>query len=126
MVREKQTRCAKDISDPLHVARSSLTGFLFAVNRPTDERAARTQEERIQQMRYISNPALMMVSAALALFGASANTQVAADDMTWASEVIDWTENVQNYGLYGSAEMMTEETTWWLTGPPDADQNDNG
>ena len=47
-------------------------------------------------------------------------------DIHWADEVTEWTDKVQNYGVYASPEMMSASTTWWLTGAPDADQNDNG
>jgi hypothetical protein len=40
----------------------------------------------------------------------------------WADDVPAWTGAVQNYG----GELMTEETTWWLTGSSDADVDGNG
>ena len=44
------------------------------------------------------------------------------DGLNWADEVVDHTPNIQNYnGL-----TMDEDTQWWLTGPPDCDQNGNG
>jgi len=67
--------------------------------------------------------ASMMVTTAVLLAGLVAQAQA---DLIWADDVVAWTGNVQNFGLYGPAELMTEDTTWWLTGPPDADQNDNG
>ena len=47
-------------------------------------------------------------------------------DMNWADEVVEWEGNLMNFGVNGPAELMSEETTWWLTGPPDADGNANG
>lgn len=64
--------------------------------------------------------------AALLVGGLMGQTRVDAADWTWADDVTAWTGDVQNYGLYASSESMTAATTWWLTGPPDADQNDNG
>ncbi len=40
----------------------------------------------------------------------------------WADEVTEWTGNMQNFG----GQLMTDETTWWLTGAPDADVDQNG
>ena len=44
------------------------------------------------------------------------------DGVNWADEVDDYTTNIQNYG----GVLMDETTEWWLTGPPDADVNENG
>ncbi len=64
--------------------------------------------------------------AALLVGGLMGQARVDAADWTWADDVAAWTGDVQNYGLYASPELMTAATAWWLTGPPDADQNDNG
>lgn len=48
------------------------------------------------------------------------------DGRYWADDVTAWTGDVQNYGFLASPELMTESTTWWLTGTPDGDQNGNG
>ncbi len=44
------------------------------------------------------------------------------DGFFWAEEVTAWTGDIQNYGH----ELMTWDTTWWLTGAPDADADGNG
>ena len=46
--------------------------------------------------------------------------------MNWADDVAVWNGSIMNYGLYGNRELMTEGTTWWVTGPPDADADGNG
>jgi hypothetical protein len=51
---------------------------------------------------------------------------VMAEEIHWADDVAVWTGTIQNYGLYGAAEEMTTETSWWLTGPPDADDTEDG
>ncbi len=40
----------------------------------------------------------------------------------WADGVNDYSSNVQNY----AGALMTAETTWWVTGPSDADVDGNG
>lgn len=78
-------------------------------------------------MKGDANVTITAASAAVAVLGVFATGQiVAGDDMIWAAEVTHYTENVQNYGVYDNPEKMTDDTTWWLTGPPDADQDDNG
>lgn len=78
-------------------------------------------------MRGDFNGRLIAAAVATALFYVTVTAQLkAGDGMIWASEVTQWTDGVQNYGLYGSPELMTDSTTWWLTGAPDADQNGNG
>lgn len=60
-----------------------------------------------------------------ALFAVATNNATRAewvDGIYWADDVFDWNGPVQNYAW----EEMTEDTTWWLTGPADADVNGNG
>jgi hypothetical protein len=64
--------------------------------------------------------------AALLVGGLMGQARVDAAGWTWADDVPAWTGNVENYGGYADPEDMTADTTWWLTGPPDADQNGNG
>jgi hypothetical protein len=45
-----------------------------------------------------------------------------SEGVYWADEVSAWTGNVMNFG----GELMTDATTWWLTGRPDADVDGNG
>ena len=47
-------------------------------------------------------------------------------DMNWTDEVTEWIGTLTNYGWHGSAETLTEQNAWWLTGEPDADANGNG
>lgn len=44
------------------------------------------------------------------------------DGIHWADEVTGYTQSIQNYG----GVLMTPATEWWVTGPPDADVDDNG
>jgi hypothetical protein len=48
------------------------------------------------------------------------------DGHYWADDVTAWTGAVQYYGFLASPVLMTLSTTWWLTGAPDGDQNNNG
>lgn len=62
---------------------------------------------------------LAMLTFFIGVVGASHGALV--DGVYWADEVTDWTGDVQNYG----GELMTKDTAWWLTGPPDADVDGN-
>lgn len=42
------------------------------------------------------------------------------EEYVWADSVEGWTGNIMNFG----GELISWETTWWLTGLPDADQTD--
>ncbi|MGD8453358.1 MAG: PEP-CTERM sorting domain-containing protein [Phycisphaerae bacterium] len=44
----------------------------------------------------------------------------AYEDCVWADSVEGWTGSIMCFG----GELMSSETTWWLTGAPDADQSD--
>ncbi len=46
-------------------------------------------------------------------------------EMNWADELVEWSSEIQNYGVYSAAEKISTTTGWWLTGVPDADQNGN-
>ncbi|MBN2021452.1 MAG: PEP-CTERM sorting domain-containing protein [Pirellulales bacterium] len=59
--------------------------------------------------------ALNIVVAALAF--ASNGAAVEMDGWNWADVVEDYSSAIQNYGH----AIMDDSTTWWLTGPPDAD-----
>lgn len=49
-----------------------------------------------------------------------ASVQMAGADMIdWADDVMDYTANIQNY----AGIKMDDSTRWWLTGPPDADED---
>jgi len=45
-----------------------------------------------------------------------------ADALMWADDVPAWTGEIQNY----AGTLLDETTTWWLTGPPDADVDGDG
>ena len=62
----------------------------------------------------------------LATTGVASIQAAIVDDMNWADRVVEWEGALANYGINGSAQTMTEATSWWLTGPPDTDANDNG
>lgn len=65
--------------------------------------------------------------AALLVVGLAGSANGAWEDgHYWADDVTAWTGDIQNYGFLASPELMTASTTWWLTGAPDGDQNDNG
>ena len=58
--------------------------------------------------------------------GCLASAQIASAGMiggyNWADAVVDYTANIQNF----HEEEMTGLTEWWVVGPSDADQNDDG
>ncbi len=58
-----------------------------------------------------------LLSITLTVF---ASVQVARADMIdWADDAAEYSANIQNY----AGIKMDDSTRWWLTGPPDADQN---
>ncbi len=63
---------------------------------------------------------LALGCALLAGFTAAANA--AYIDYVWADSVTEWNGGIKNFSM----DLMTKDTTWWLTGQPDADQNGNG
>lgn len=70
-------------------------------------------------MRYM---AVVLVTLAYSISAIGVARGDLIDGVYWADEVTEWTGNIQNYG----GQPMTDETTWWLTGAPDADVNQNG
>jgi len=66
------------------------------------------------------------IAALLVVVLAGSASAAWEDGRYWADDVTAWTGDVQNYGFLASPELMTESTTWWLTGAPDGDQNGNG
>jgi len=69
-------------------------------------------------MKHVSITLLTLLAAVLTSSGQAAWV----DGVYWADSVDGWTGLIQNYGW----TLMTEETTWWITGPPDADVDGNG
>ena len=63
---------------------------------------------------------LVVGSVMLAGFVATASAEYT--DYVWADSVDGWGGQIKNF----ASELMTEETTWWLTGLPDCDQDGNG
>lgn len=70
-------------------------------------------------MKYVM---VVLATLAISLTTIGAAHGELVDGVYWADEVSGWTGEVQNYG----GEVMTEDTTWWLTGAPDADVDGNG
>ncbi|MBN2216436.1 MAG: hypothetical protein JW719_03570 [Pirellulales bacterium] len=61
---------------------------------------------------------ICVVVAAMAVpVVATDSIAVLVDNQNWADEVANYSDAIQNYG----GIVMDESTTWWLTGPPDAD-----
>ncbi|MCK4658642.1 MAG: PEP-CTERM sorting domain-containing protein [Phycisphaerae bacterium] len=56
------------------------------------------------------------------LVGCVATANADYDDYLWADSVEGWNGNIKNFG----DELMTWETSWWLTGLPDCDMDGNG
>jgi len=60
----------------------------------------------------------VVVGAMLVGLGSTdARAELIVEDWNWADSVVKYSDKIQNYG----GILMTAETTWWLTGPPDAD-----
>ena len=68
---------------------------------------------------------LLTIASTLIATSPAICAAVVVGDMNWADEVVEWEGNLMNFGVNGPAELMSEETTCWLTGPPDADGNAN-
>ena len=68
--------------------------------------------------RFATASVLMIV---FTLGAATASAEI-IDGSNWADEAFDYSANIQNYG----GVLMDETTEWWLTGPSDADLNENG
>jgi len=64
---------------------------------------------------------LLSIAVAASTFGSDCSA-ILIDDQNWADQVEDYSLNIQNYGEDGVGEIMDENTTWWLTGKPDADE----
>ncbi|MCK4343601.1 MAG: PEP-CTERM sorting domain-containing protein [Phycisphaerae bacterium] len=62
----------------------------------------------------------VLAIALLASCVATANADY--EDYIWADSVEGWVGNIKNFGN----ELMTWETSWWLTGLPDCDMDGNG
>jgi len=56
------------------------------------------------------------------LLGANLAAADTIGNMQWADQVAGWSGDIQNY----AGELMTAETSWWLTGRPDSDVDGNG
>jgi hypothetical protein len=65
---------------------------------------------------------IMAIATAATIAPASA---AVVDGINWADEMVDCSDGVTNYGLYGTRERLTDNPEW-VEGPPDADQNGNG
>ncbi|MBN1511768.1 MAG: PEP-CTERM sorting domain-containing protein [Phycisphaerae bacterium] len=68
----------------------------------------------------MSKVGLVLRIVALAALAAPARGEYT--DYVWADSVVGWNGGIKNFG----GELMTSETSWWLTGLPDCDQNGNG
>lgn len=64
---------------------------------------------------------VMILLGVIGMAMASAQTAV-ADPTNWADGVDAFSSKIQNY----AGTLMTEETEFWVTGPPDADTDNNG
>jgi hypothetical protein len=53
-------------------------------------------------------------------FVASARAEVVGE-LNWADDVVGYSDSIQNYG----GTVLSEATTWWLTGPSDASATDD-
>ena len=65
---------------------------------------------------------IVLMSAALAVVSWTQAMAAPIGGQNWADSVTDYSSNIQNYG----GAMMDANTTWWLSGPSDADVDDNG
>jgi len=71
---------------------------------------------------------LSVVVLVMALFGGVAASLNAAviNGQNWADSVSDWTGGIQNFSGVSWTSQGANPSTWWVTGAPDADVNDNG
>jgi len=73
--------------------------------------------------RFYGKVMMVVMLSGLALAASAQLTQGAwIGGVYWADDVVEWSGAVQNYG----GTLMSWDTTWWLTGPSDADVDGNG
>jgi hypothetical protein len=69
-------------------------------------------------MQSLKKMVLLWVAAVVLVgFGATCARAELVAGWNWADSVTDYSDNIQNFGW----TLMDASTTWWLTGPPDAD-----
>lgn len=64
---------------------------------------------------------IVKIVTVMAVVASSASAEI-VDGVNWADEVVEYTDNIQNY----NGVLMNEDTEWWLLGTPDCDANGNG